>query len=396
MKIVMIASLYRPYTRGGAESMFQTLVDELKKNHDVVVVTVRPWRGVRSLVPDVLHEEGVRIWHFFPLNFFSFITILKRPLIVRLFWHIIDALNVHTYFVIRLILKHEHPDIVLTHNLKGIGLTVPRAIAHSGIAHVHTVHDIQLMYPSGILTFGEEMHIWNRMMSFVSSAVTRMLFQSPPTVVFPSRFLFDLHARHHFFSRSEQKVLPNPYPATPEDMSRAQHASSIITFTFIGQLEEHKGMPLLLRAWSTWKRDDVRLIVAGQGSQEFLVREAAIRDPRIAYVGYCDDVTALLGRVSFVIIPSLCYENAPLIILESCAQGVPVVGARIGGIPEYVQDGVNGFLFVPGDERSLVNALERACAALEQYRDLSRHARESVRPYTIEGYCAALLGSIHT
>lgn len=391
MKILMIASLYRPYARGGAEVAFQTLVDELKKNHDVVVVTVRPWRGFRSFFPDISSEDGVRVWRFFPLNLFSFVTILKRPLILRLFWHIIDAFNVHAYFAIRSILKHEHPDIVLTHNLKGVGLTIPRAIARSGIPHIHTVHDIQLMYPSGILIFGEERHLWNRMMSFISSEVTRMLFQSPSAVVFPSRFLLDLHARRHFFPRSQQKVLSNSYCMTFEDTPSPEPASSIITCAFIGQLEEHKGILLLLRAWSEWKRDDVRLIVAGKGSRESSVCAAATRDSRIAYVGYCDDIASLLARISFVVVPSLCYENAPLIILESCVQGVPVVGARIGGIPEYIEDGINGFLFSPGDRQSLINMLERACSAHHTYADFSRNARARVEDKTIERYCVALL-----
>lgn len=391
MKILMIASLYRPYARGGAEVVFQTLVDELKKNHDVVVVTVRPWRGFRSLVPVMSFEDGVRVWRFFPFNLFSFVTILKRPLILRLFWHIIDAFNAHAYFAIRSILKHEHPAIVLTHNLKGVGLTIPRAIARSGIPHIHTVHDIQLIYPSGILGFGEERHLWNRMMSFISSAVTRMLFQSPSAVVFASRFVSDVHARRHFFPRSQQKVLSNPYRMTFEDTPSPEPASSIITFAFIGQLEEHKGILLLLRAWAEWKRADVRLIVAGKGSQESSVCVAATRDSRIMYIGYCDDVSSLLARVSFVIVPSLCYENAPLIILESCAHGVPVVGARIGGIPEYIEDGISGFLFSPGDRQSLIDALERVSRERHTYADLSRNARARVEDKTSERYCVALL-----
>ena len=58
-----------------------------------------------------------------------------------------------------------------------------------------------------------------------------------------------------------------------------------------------------------------------------------------------------------VILPSECYENAPMAILESFGRGKPVIGARIGGIPEMIDDGVNGFLFEPGNRKDLQEKL---------------------------------------
>lgn len=391
MKIFMIASLYRPYSRGGAEVVFQALVDELKKSHDVVVVSLCPWAGVRSLIPCVSREDGVRVWRFFPLNIFSFITILKRPFFLRFFWHIIDAFNIHSYFIIRSLLKKERPDIVLTHNLKGIGLTIPVAIAQSRIQHIHTAHDIHLVEPSGILIVGTERFLANRIMSFISSLATRWLFGSPAAVVFPSCFLLDFYIRRNFFPRSKRIVLKNPHENTKIEMRREQRAASAMTFAYVGQLEHHKGVAFLLRAWSAWKQNDALLLIAGRGTLESVVRGAARRDSRIVFSGYCDDVVQFLNSVSFVVVPSLCYENAPMIILESGACGVPAIGARIGGIPEYINDNVNGFLFSPGNEQSLIDALEQAIASRGKYDELSQQAKNSVRTYTIQHYCEQLL-----
>ncbi|MBI4599862.1 glycosyltransferase [Candidatus Uhrbacteria bacterium] len=394
MKIVLIASLYRPYSRGGAEVVFQMVVDELKKHHDVVVVSTCQWRGFRSLIPRMTQEEGVRVYRFFPLNIFSFITLLHRPpIILRALWYVFDTFSIHSYWVIRSLLKKERPDGVMTHNLKGIGLTVPRAIAASRIPHIHTVHDIGLVYPSGILLHGEESTLANRCMAFVSGAITRRLFGSPPAVIFASRFLKDFYARHAFFPRSRGAVIQNPIQQN--GVLAREHPSinddGRTTVAFVGQLEPHKGIEFLLRAWENWGREDARLNIAGKGSVEARVRQAAARDSRITYAGYCQDVPSFLADTSFVIVPSLCYENAPMIIFESGALGIPVIAPSIGGIAEYIEEGVNGFLFTPSDERSLIEALERATAvAPEIYEVLSKNAKNSVRDYTVQRYCERL------
>lgn len=398
MKIVMIASLYRPHTLGGAEVVFQMIVDELKKTHEVIVISARQWQGFRSFVPQMSDEEEVRVYRFFPLNICSFITFLRLPFFVRILWHILDACNIHSYWVTRSILKKERPDVVITHNLKGIGLTIPRAIASLRIPHVHTVHDIQLIYPSGVLLYGEEKSVSNRVMSFVSGVMTRWLFRSPSVIIFASYFLKNFYARRSFFWHADKIVIPNPISRiiSGKEECPLSNDGKIVTFAFVGQLETHKGIEFLLRAWAAWKRDDVRLHIAGRGCTETAVRNAVRGDSRIKFFGYCDDVPSFLGHVSFVIVPSLCYENAPMVILESAALCIPAVVSRIGGMAEYIHDGVNGFLFVPGDVQSLIDAMERVLAAPEQYSDLSRNARESVRPYTIARYCAALLHIVRT
>lgn len=398
MKIVMIASLYRTHTLGGAEVVFQMIVDELKKTHEVIVISTHQWKGFRSFVPQMSDEEEVRVYRFFPLNICSFITFLRLLFVVRILWHILDACNIHSYWVTRSILKKERPDVVITHNLKGIGLTIPRAIANLCIPHVHTVHDIQLVYPSGVLLYGEERLVSNRVMSFFFSVMTRWLFRSPSVVIFASHFLKNFYTCHSFFQHAHKIVIPNPISRniTVGEGCPRSNDGKIVTFAFVGQLETHKGIEFLLRAWAAWKRDDVRLHIVGRGCTEAAMRHAARSDSRIKFFGYCDDVPSFLGHVSFVIVPSLCYENAPMVILESAALGIPAVVSRIGGMAEYIQDGVNGFLFVPGDEQSLIDALVRARTAQEQYGDLSRNARESVRHYTIAGYCEALLRSVRT
>jgi glycosyltransferase involved in cell wall biosynthesis len=77
--------------------------------------------------------------------------------------------------------------------------------------------------------------------------------------------------------------------------------------------------------------------------------------------------------------PSDWYENAPLSLVEAFAYGKPVIGARIGGIPEMIDDGVNGLLFEPGNMEDLKDKLALAMSLSDvKIRKMGKAAREKV------------------
>lgn len=135
---------------------------------------------------------------------------------------------------------------------------------------------------------------------------------------------------------------------------------------YVGRLSPEKGLRSLLRAWS---EGDIggRLDVAGAGP---LAGElaAAEQSGAIRALGRLER-TALAGTLSrarFVVFPSEWDEGCPLAVLESLAAGVPVVATAVGGLPDFVQDGVAG-LIVPRGDRA---ALARACRLLWRDRAL--------------------------
>ena len=70
------------------------------------------------------------------------------------------------------------------------------------------------------------------------------------------------------------------------------------------------------------------------------------------------DVQNIFREIDVLVVPSIWYENAPLVIQEAFLSRTPVIASRIGGIPELVKDGVNGLLFDAGDPRDLKAKLE--------------------------------------
>lgn len=160
---------------------------------------------------------------------------------------------------------------------------------------------------------------------------------------------------------------------------------------FFGRLSAEKGVDVLLRAFDAAAPSlprDMRLIVVGDGPDAAEFRElAASLDsaPRIEFAGYQtgDALQTYVERASLAIASSRCRENMPYSIVEAFAAGTPVVGTRIGGIPELVADGVTGFACEPGDVATMADAMVRGA---EAFLDAPVYVRmqESCRAYVRE------------
>ncbi len=380
MRICFVTNLYPPYGRGGAERVVEEEARALRAlGHDVSIVTACPVREDGSIEPRMTVENGVRVYRFYPFNLFFYGEIGRHSAPARLFWHVRDAVNGHAARVVERILRQERPHIVHTHNIKGIGFRVPSVIRKLGIRHVHTLHDVQLVAPSGLILKGKERGFGvTDPLSRAFASVARASFASPDIVISPSRFLLRFHEERGFFPRSQKILLPNPAPAaTP-----AKHATSSETrFLFLGQVETHKGILLMIEAFRRLVKDrpKVRLDIVGAGAGMEEARRAAGKDLRISFYGKKNTAqfADMFSKADYTVVPSLCYENAPTVIVESFAFGVPVIVAAIGGAAELVQTGENGYVFEAGNVGALVAALKKACDEKGAWPSLSRAALRS-------------------
>lgn len=271
MKIAVIHSIYKPYVRGGAEVVVQTVVDGLKaRGEDVFVVSV----GYENKMEII---DGVKVYRIKPFNLFNFLDINSKPAWLRLPWHIIDMFNDMQGLRINKVLTQEKPDVVFTHNLKGLGYYAPWLIRFLKIKNIHTVHDAQLLHPSGLVS-------QNGKLGFIPSIYAwwcKKLFRSPKVVIFPSHYIQSLYDQHNFFPKSQKVVLGNPIvipspsvipapipfviPTEVEGSLTSSVTRNVFTFLYLGQVEEYKGILELIETVKLMK-DDCRLIVVGDGA----------------------------------------------------------------------------------------------------------------------------------
>jgi glycosyltransferase involved in cell wall biosynthesis len=113
-----------------------------------------------------------------------------------------------------------------------------------------------------------------------------------------------------------------------------------------------------------------RLELAGSGPLEETLQRRFAQYPAIRFLGRlgAEDLAERMRRAWFTVAPSVWYENNPMAVLESMAQGTPVLGASIGGIPELISHGESGWLFTASSPQSLRSCLEEALSVDPQRR----------------------------
>ena len=168
----------------------------------------------------------------------------------------------------------------------------------------------------------------------------------------PDEFMADKLAEGGL-PRSKMVTNVNPFFVS-DHLATTTHDGYV---AFAGRLVRHKGIITLLEAVRSSKR--MRAVVVGQGELETELHEFARShglSDRVQFTGplWGDDLHRVLAGACAVAVPSEWYDNLPLVLCQANALGKPVLASRIDGIPEYVEEGVNGFLFAPGNARELV------------------------------------------
>ena len=174
-------------------------------------------------------------------------------------------------------------------------------------------------------------------------------------------------------------ILPPPAAV----MVEVQPSTSNLVL-FLGSLEARNGIYDLLDAVARVRAavPDVRLVCAGEGDRVGVARYArslGIVDA-VKFTGWVgpSGKRALLESAAVFALPS--YEQAlPVSLIEAMSAGIPVIGSPVGGVPEAVLDGVNGFLVAPGDRAGLERALRRLLVDRALAERMGAAARESAR-----------------
>ncbi len=165
-------------------------------------------------------------------------------------------------------------------------------------------------------------------------------------------------------------------------------------FLYFGRMIRDKGVATLIRAASLAQ---VPLKLAGTGPDETEFRRLAESlGADCEFLGYRsgEELHSLVRGARACVLPSEIYENAPMSVLEAFALGKPVLGAEIGGIPELIEAGVNGWHFPSGDVEALSDVLRR-CSVMQDAQvtvmgQASRHRVE--RDFSRQRYLESMLG----
>jgi glycosyltransferase involved in cell wall biosynthesis len=191
------------------------------------------------------------------------------------------------------------------------------------------------------------------------------------------------------------KIHVSPYGIDTSHVSTQRRPSATLRFGFVGTLAPHKGPDLLVRAFGMLP-PGVDATVSIHGSEKGYetyaagLRDLAGDDGRIGFPGPFsrEELGSVLAGLDVLVVPSRWYENAPGVIFEAFAAGMPVISTDLGGMSEFVRPGKNGLLFALEDAEDLAGRLR----ALIEDNDLLGRLRAGIEPVkTVGEYAGELI-----
>lgn len=303
------------------------------------------------------------------------------------------------------IVRMEKPDIAHLHNIyHQLTPSIIPLLKKHGVKTVLTLHDGKLICPGySMLNKGEictacaGRHFWKsatkRCQDSLAQGVLLMLeaywhkwrgsYQAIDLFIAPSRFMADLTSRR--IPRERIRVLHNGV-RVDEFTPNYQDEGYCLYF---GRLSKEKGIETLLGVRKSIA-DKLSLKIVGTGPIE---EELCEKYPETEFLGYRqgDELNDIIAKSAFVIVPSEWYENCSMVVLEAMAMGKPVIGSRMGGIPEQVEDGKTGMLFEAGNAEELKEKLLFLSQNPDARKEMGQAARRKTeQEYSMESHCRKL------
>lgn len=248
---------------------------------------------------------------------------------------------------------------------------------------------LALLTPLSQTKTGQMMSAMSRRKGFLLEQINRI-----DCVMLPTSFMRETLLAHGLQEeRSRLCSYGIRLPVAPELPHDAAATDGTLRLGVIG-VGEHKGAQVLIAA--VRQLTDLKLFVKVYGraaeAPENMRNLVALADGdgRIEFCGSFPNhhFGEVLSGLDVLVVPSLWFENAPLVIYSAQAAGVPVIASDVAGIVDMITDGENGYLFPPGDVRSLAAIIRKISDAPGKLRALGKSAR---MPKTIAMYAKELL-----
>ena len=212
-------------------------------------------------------------------------------------------------------------------------------------------------------------------------------------VIAPTQLMGEILVENGLDAR---KVIYSRFGLRPaKTVPRIEHADGKFRVGFIGGLRQHKGAHVLLNAIrSLPDLPEIEVKVYGDPNidPKYIkrLRKLAENDERISFCGTFpnESIGEVFSELDVLVVPSVWYENTPLVIYSAQEAGCPVIASNLGGMSEVIKHEKNGLLFEAGDFAGLAGAIERLAQDRVLLLRLSRNAE---KPKSISDYVSELL-----
>lgn len=309
-------------------------------------------------------------------------------------------------------LEEFKPDIVHINNFqRQLSASIIDAVKEKNIPLIMTAHDLNPICPASIMLYNGEVCedcitkgytscikkkcIKNSMLKSMLGYIEKKyydlhkMFCKVDCIISPSEFnknqllkgklkCNDITVIHNFVNETE----------------KTNYTLGDCAFYF-GRLSREKGILNLVEAINNIP--GARLIIAGDGPEreniQAYIKEHKLEN-RITLLGYLNqnDIRENIRKCRFVTVPSICFENCPYSVLETMEIGKPIIGSKIGGIPELVKNDVNGYTYVYDCVDDLTDKLKILFENDEKVNEFSNNSKRLYKEnYSAEAYYNKLM-----
>lgn len=375
------------YRRGGAEAYMIDLADlQVRAGHDVEFFSMQhpdnvPATYERHFAPHVQLEPH-------PPS-----RLAKARAAGRIVWSRSSQRGIDE------VLQFFQPDVVHLHNIyHQLSPSILRPVSHRGIPAVMTLHDYKMACPTyQFLDRGQicEACLGGRYLN----AARRRCKDDSFSASLVTSVEMSLHMRFGAYEPVQRFIAPSHFATAkmreagmfPDRLRWLRHFVDTRSYdmkscpggpvVYAGRLAPEKAVDVLIEAVAR-AGSDMRLVVAGDGPSKAELEALAgrVAPGQVTFLGRLDKeaLHEVIRASSALAMPSRWYEDAPMIVLEAFACGVPVIGTLLGGVPELIVDREDGLLVPPNDVPTLAAALRTMVDHPERSLAMGRAGRAKV------------------
>ena len=398
LRFCMITTFYPPYNFGGDGIFVRRLSNELaRRGHQVDVIhCTDAYRFLARQEPTGTYDNHPNVTVHRLKSRFGFLS----PLATQQ-----TGFPFFKSGQIQRILEKGF-DVIHYHNISLVG--GPKILSYGQSIKLYTMHEHWLVCPTHILfRFNRAPCIrphcflcnltykrppqWWRYFGLLEAAVKHV-----DTFISPSRFTKD---KHHQMGLNIPIVhLPNFVPPVELSSSTVEEAIGEALnepyFLFVGRLEKLKGLQTLIPVFRHYQK--AQLLIAGTGDYEPELKQLARDNANIRFLGYVSGqpFQTLYRRAVAVIVPSICFEVFPSVIIEAFRQQTPAIVRNLGGMPEIIEESGGGIVY--DTEEELVAAMDQLLAKPSYRDELGRSGYQTYqRNWTAEVHLERYFELIH-
>ena len=375
MKILQVIHGFPPLYMAGSEVYTYNIAEELlRKGHEVTVFSrmENPF-----LLPYTIRNDVVDDIPVIRVNKTRDYTLRQKYIDKK-----IDK-------IFSEVLSKNIPQVVHVQHLSHLSTNIVSIAKRDfGLPIVYTVHDFwlfcirgQLLTPKYEICQGPDIKRCYNCLRYmkVSFDELKAYFHHMKKIIEDiDHFLIPSKVVYSFFERmgvNKNKLHYSPYGFKKNNIvyrRKKYDRNSSITFGFMGRVIPQKGVHILIKAFNEipQKRGAKLMIYGNLCSVEHFIRQMGGKNVILMGGYHNDHVNEVLDSIDVLVVPSIWYENSPLVIHEAFLKGIPVITSDIGGMAELVKDKINGFLFNMGNVNSLRAVMERIIEDPEILNDL--------------------------